>query len=231
MTAINMFCQPRGRAGYIMADTAVVSYDGIYVESCSKVAISTGRFPFAIGVTGNIHPMALLPVIGEADCKTLKQLIKRLPDILRAAEKVAAQTLGDIEPSIAFKGVAWDFARKRPIGLQIANNRLVSDHEPYQLYEALYSVTMHESAQSIEELTGGADCTNPDQFDPEIDGLRLIENQRMGGTPTSLPGATRVNCTVGGEAQLYTITKHGVTCHALREWPDEIGKPLSPSTV
>lgn len=227
MTVINMFCQPRGRAGYIVADTAVLDYNGIYVESCSKVAISLGRFPFAIGMTGNIHPKAILPVIGAADCKTLKQLIKRFPDMLHDAVDVAAKTLGDIPPSIAFKAVAWNFAKNRPMGLQIANDRLaMPDHDPFQLYEVAFSLSLHDEAQGIEQLIGGADPTEPGQFDAEMDGLRLIEAQRANGTRTALPGAAESRCTVGGEAQLYKITKHGVTCYSLREWPDTLGSKL-----
>lgn len=135
MTALNIFCQPRSRAGYIVADTAVLDAQGAYRESCSKVAISMGRFPYAIGVTGNIHPRALLPIVGAANCKTLKQLIKRLPDILDQAIGSAAKTLGSFAPEVTFKGVAWDFAQKRPVGFQISNNRIVADHEPFQLYE------------------------------------------------------------------------------------------------
>lgn len=230
MTALNMFCQPRGRAGYIIADTAVIDQHGHYGASCSKVLISVGRLPFAIGITGNVHPKTLLPIFGAANCKTLKQLIKRLPGLLAEATGAAERALGGIgAPEVSLKIVAWDFAKNRPIGMQISNNNIISDLNTFELFQTDFSVTLHNNAPDLLSLIGDVDLTDPDQFDPEVDGLRMIEAQRVSGTTMTLPGGVVTNFTVGGEAQLYTVTKHGVSCHCLREWPDEIGKPLDPN--
>lgn len=230
MTAINMFCQPRGRAGYIVADCAVLDTAGIYREACSKVVVSIGRFPFAIGITGNIHPHRVIKVMGDADLKSIKQLVRHLPEILHRAMEAGRESLNGLQPMLALKGVAWDFARKAPVGFVITSDPAVMPgSEPFVFYETAWNFTRPASVSDAADLFGeGVDPTDPAQFDPDADGLRTIETVRQMGQDCLIPGMEHVRHTVGGEAQIFTVTRRGVVCHCLREWPDEIGRPLDP---
>lgn len=226
-----MFCQPKGRAGYIVSDCAVLDCRGVYREAVSKVAISTGRFPFAIGVTGNVHPHDFVHAAGAANVKTIKQLMKRLPAIVADALDRARARNSDLDPALALKGVAWDFAANAPSGFIISSTAdMLPGAEPFVVYDTPWNINIHRNAATMADMLGeGIDISDPDQFDPAIDGLRLIESQRENGTPCMLPGMEAVTDTIGGGAQLYKVTKHGVTAELLRDWNDEIGKPLTPS--
>lgn len=118
-----MFVQPKARAGFIVADCAITDEDGLLCEACSKVVFNTGRLPFAIGITGNIHPVIVAKAIGAADFKSKKQIIKGLPDAMQTAMATAAAggAVTGGEPSLLLRGVVWDFAEKRPHGFMMSS--------------------------------------------------------------------------------------------------------------
>lgn len=233
MTAINMFVQPKGQAGYIVADCAITDPDGNFREACSKVAYNTGRFPFAVGVTGNVHPVTMAKAIGAANITSLKQLIKRLPDVMRSAMAATADdgVLALCDVQLGLKGVAWDFANKRPVGFVLVSDpMLFPGCAPFVFYDSDFALTKWDGAESVAEMIGaGVSITDPAQFDAAIDGLKLIEKQRQEPMVISLHNVDQsIRHWIGGGAHLYCITKHGVTAELLRDWQDPIGKPISP---
>ncbi len=63
-----------------------------------------------------------------------------------------------------------------------------------------------------------------DSLDPAVDGLAMFEAQRR--YPALFAGD--VQYLVGGFAELTTVRREGVTRRILKEWPDEVGRPLQP---
>ncbi|WP_278984697.1 hypothetical protein [Sphingobium yanoikuyae] len=233
MTAINMFVQPKGRAGYIVADCAITDADGTLRESCAKVAYNTGRFPYAIGVTGNVHPVIFVKAMGAANIMSMKQLIKRLPEVMRAAMASATieSALAPSEAQLGLKGVAWDFRAKRPIGFVMVSDPIMHPGcEPFTFYETDFALAKWDGAETVADMIGAnVDITDPDKFDAERDGLKLIEKQRIQPCTTLIPSVDQaVKHRIGGEAHLYRVTKNGVFAEQLCDWPDEIGRKICP---
>lgn len=92
---------------------------------------------------------------------------------------------------------------------------------PYQGAPA-YCVPAVESAVLGRDIVTQEDI---DGFDPERDGLLLIQAQRL--TPV-IDGAFQVQYLVGGSAELVTLSAQGVSRKILCEWPDECGQLITP---
>jgi hypothetical protein len=54
--------------------------------------------------------------------------------------------------------------------------------------------------------------------------LPLLEAQRARLNPKG-------RYTVGGIALLTTVSEAGVSLHPLKQWPDEIGRPITPACM
>ncbi|MHA6768084.1 hypothetical protein [Sphingobium ummariense] len=230
MTAINMMVQPKARAGFIIADTAVTDEGGQLVDSVGKVAIGTGAFPHAIGITGNVHPVTFATALGTADARNLKQLMRRLPAIIRSAIAEHERIKGTAG-MILLKGVAWDFRRKGPMGFVMTSDAsLLAGAEPYEFYETAWNVTLCDGAETASEMLGRpVDLCDPDSFDPEEDGRKLIMRQYLRGGTSLLPGLGEgTSYRIGGEAHLVEVRKAGVQAWTIHDFGDEIGKPIVP---
>lgn len=233
MTALNMFVQPKARAGYIIADTAVTDFEGRLVETSGKVAINTGRFPFAIGISGNVHPVTVATAIGNAGLTSLKQLIKHLPAIISRAiqEGAAIKGVDAADLAILLKGVAWDFKAKRPIGFVIASDgNLLEGAEPFTFYETDWNITRCDGSASPAEMLGRVvDICDPASFDPTEDGRALIIHQYQQGAAVLLPGLEgSTPFRIGGMADLVEVTKKGVKVWGIHDFGDTIGQHISP---
>jgi hypothetical protein len=131
------------------------------------------------------------------------------------------------------KGVAWDFAQKRPVGflMQTADGEMAGGEAiaAFTWYETAWALGTHESADAL--LDRPVDVTDPDSFDPETDGLSLITAQRCRGaidiTPGVIPGFFRI----GGEIHLTEIRKTGVQVFAIGDFPDRVGELIDPATT
>lgn len=233
MTAINMVVQRRARAAFIMADTAITDEDGKVIDFTGKVALGTGRFPFAIGVSGNVLPRVFAAALGEANPANLKQLMKRLPDVMRTALRRQEMDCRAMEGDcyMLLRGAAWDFARKQPVGfVMVSDGALFPGAEPFSFYETEWCVTLADGATSLGDMLGrDMDPTDPAQFDPETDGVQLmIEQHRRGASPL-MPGLRpQTPYRIGGEAQLIEVRKTGVTVWAVHDFGDELGQVIDP---
>lgn len=236
MTALNMFVQPKTRAGYIIADTAVTDLEGRYIENVGKVAINTGRFPFAIGISGNVHPVTVATAIGNANVTSFKQLVKHLPAIMSAAIRDSASVKGVEAAALAIllKGVAWDFKRKRPIGFVCATDeRLLEGAEPFTFYETDWNITRCDGSATAAEMMGReVDLCDPASFDPTEDGRKLIIHQYQQGASVLLPGLeASTPFRIGGGADMVEVTKKGVNVWGIHDFGDTIGYPIAPASA
>lgn len=231
MTAINMMVQPKARAGFIISDGAHTAPDGTLIENSPKVIHSAGRFPWAAGVTGNVRPATILATLGEANPLTLKQLVKRLPDAMRAAIVTTAATTGT-DPArldLALVGIVWDFAANRPSGFMCQSRRGVihADAEAFTWYDTDCIIAGGEIGDVAAQLGRPCDPTKPASFDPERDGLALIERQRRAGITPTTPGLNSASCNrIGGDIDMTVVTKQGVQVWLIHQFPDAVGQPI-----
>lgn len=230
-----MVVQPRARAGFIISDGAVTHPDGWLMESKPKIIYGNGRFPWAMGVSGNVMPETLLTTIGEANPLTFKQLIKRLPGAITRAIAMTVQRTGLVADSIAVGvvGVAWNFTRNRPEGfvMQSATGLLHAEMEAMVWYETDFIMANIEAGgTTAEQLGQDIDWMDPGSFDPEVDGLALITKQRMAGGATTTPGCDpSARYRIGGQVDLTEVTKAGVRIWHIHDFNDPIGLPIDPA--
>jgi hypothetical protein len=230
VTVINMMTQPKARVGYIISDSAVTSPDGLLQRTCAKVIYGVSRFPWAMGVTGNVPSEILLRAIGEASPTSLKQLWKQLGPAMRraTAETASARDIPTTELFCQVKGIVWDFASKRPQGfvMQNVSGEMVGAGcvEPYVWYDTAWAMGTHEGAAQL--LGREINLTDPASFDPEQDGVDLVTAQRRGVTINITPGIAAGHCRIGGEIHLTEVRKTGVQVFAIGEFPDPIGKHI-----
>ena len=67
-----------------------------------------------------------------------------------------------------------------------------------------------------------------DNFDPERDGIALLEAQRLVSMPLDSRKPGNVGCIVGGFAQLTVLSRSGVNSRVIHRWPDRIGERMDP---
>jgi hypothetical protein len=71
----------------------------------------------------------------------------------------------------------------------------------------------------------------PDAFDAEIDGVAVMELLRSEARPLSNGRDAFFGHCIGGYVEQATVTRAGTTVRTIHEWPDEIGKRISPSPL
>lgn len=233
VTVINMLTQPKGRVGYIISDTAITSPEGVLLRTMGKVMFGTARFPWALGITGNVAPEVLHRAIGEANPLTLKQLCKRLPSALRRAvtETAAMQRIPIAAVYCQVKGVAWDFAKNRPQGFTMQSDETqvlgAGTMEPFVWYDLPWMMGTHETAADL--LGRPVDLIDPASFDADSDSMALVTAQRRRPAINVTPGAVPGFCRIGGEIHLTEVRKTGVYLYAVGQFPDPLGELIDPA--
>jgi len=234
MTAINVIVQPRARAGFILSDTAITSSDGRVIEHCGKIIYGVGSYPWAVGVSGSVHPAVILQEIGALNPLSYKQLVKGLPDALRraVAKQACLQGCPEADLAITIAGVAWHFGEKRPVGFAVTSRlgHVYENVAPFEFYGLASSVTGVEN-DSVRNLITCRDLTDPMAFNPENDGVELMKLQRAMPLQAQDARAQQGHYRIGGEVLLTTVTKRGVATKALHDFGDQIGAIINPNAV
>ena len=154
-------------------------------------------------------------------------------DAIRA--EVAAYNNGDIPAEEWAQSdiglIGWSESRDRPEGYMSLGNRVPEI--------ALVTGSLNPCDVGV-FASGSVDVANafvdsvreyPDGFDAEIDGVAIMELMRGEALPLSDAQDTFFGHCIGGYIELATVTRTGVTVRTIHEWPDEIGKPISPSRL
>lgn len=143
-----------------------------------------------------------------------------------AIEKIVASypALTDTEPHLDVFLAGWSEARDRPEHYFLTS---FGQHGvPVWQWSIIdpVMVTPMPTGRAM-RLAHCRNLSTVEQFDPVIDGLRLMTAQRF--TPVSFnTGGTNKGCGVGGEVLLTSITREGVEQRYIHSWPDEIGEPI-----
>jgi len=150
-------------------------------------------------------------------------------------DEAATYNNGDVSPEQWAQSdiglIGWSESRDRPEAYMSLGNR-----EPKiapttgSLSPCDVSVFAGGSAEVANAFVDGV-RESPDGFDPEIDGLAIMELLRREALPLGEAHDAFSGHCVGGYVELATVTRTGVASRTLHEWPDEIRKPISPSPL
>lgn len=225
MTACNLFV--RDRAAYLLTDWASYRPDGVVVALKPKV-IELPALRMAIMCSGETWetrtPIVKAWMERSANADAAVRSVPALMSVLRAdlADNYRRRGLpvpsGKEWPPQAYFDLyvaIWSAERHRPEGYAISSR---GGHSPNssELPGRVFQIERHTQPPFKGELA--PDPYSP-EFEPERDGLALLEAQRR-----------YVNhyCghIVGGAAQMTIVSEEGVSTTILREWPDEIGRRI-----
>ncbi|GGC23016.1 hypothetical protein GCM10011371_08380 [Novosphingobium marinum] len=232
MTVINSFVQ--GDRAYLLTDTAwLESGSGKLLMSHSKI-IEGGAFPWALALTGDAHLYIVRALIEERRPRSAREFVETLPaTIAEVRDAVRDPTF-----TMGVRLAAWceDTGKARIFHLDTDADRCAFlGIDPWEVCEIFaFAPLSTDHANPVDRITAevGKDITpevltDPGRFDPEADGLRLIEAQRRhlrfpvkGSEPVAV---------IGGSAQLTCVSREGVASKILRIWGgDEVGEVLRP---
>ena len=227
MTALNIIRQ--SSAVHILTDGAGYRPDGAMAFAMPKV------FPLAnldAAVAGRGSPLFLVNFAIAATIKSGSfDRFKAIAIDLASAvfREVKAAMIASGEGSLFDLAVAGWSEAGGPSAYFITNNESYgATVPPWQIVESgpinLAPQNAAISAELEREFPNGAD---PDLFDPEVDGLRILEIQRRHPVTHSSGSAFADAKSVGAFAQLTTIRRGEITMKIIRRWPDEIGQPIA----
>jgi hypothetical protein len=208
VTAANLIV--RGAEAHLLTDSAALSADGIVTNLDPKV-VANRRLRLVIARNGLWWQTAGPTTRSWLDEQPDEDAaIEALPELMA---RLRADALSRYEPHpFNLFVAAWSPSRGRAEGYIIAS-------------EADGFAPGVEAGKAY--LTGDYICPKVDRtFYPPLDAsnwspLPLLEAQRARLNPKG-------RYTVGGIALLTTVSEAGVSLHPLKQWPDEIGRPIDP---
>lgn len=218
MTAINVFC--RGRAVHLLTDGAYLSPDGVLRLIGPKVrtlphlnAMAIMRGPFDL-------ESAFVNALGTA-MTSFDHLLANFESAVNTIADAHAAANGFESFDLVVAGVSEFYQMPKVIGAfcgeTAGTNRTV--------VQSLSDWTAPMTAGIRARLAArGIDPESP-SFDPERDGLTLLEEQRR---EVIQPQGWPAIHIVGGFAQLTTLTTDGITTRVLKRWPDKVNEKISP---
>jgi hypothetical protein len=174
-------------------------------------------------VQGVIEPVAVKAVFDHLQLPNIAAVLQALPEIMRglavtAKQKDAKFGCGD---SVLMTLAIWDDATRRAYGFVIGNETcspVVKGHlEPFKLVKMLHYVQQLGNFEFE-----GVDHSDPAQFDPVVDGGRLLDAQRL--DPFGEDGMEF--CGIAGQGILTTISAAGIGYKVLRTWEDKVGERI-----
>jgi len=224
MTAINIIRQKA--AVHVLTDGAGYSPDGTFTFRMQKV------FPLAhlkavIAVRGSPLFGPMFAHHASVRASGFEHLVSLTPAIAREeVDKVPGRFEREFDLIIA----GWSQACG-PASVALCSH---SRHgfEPWQVID-LDVISLSPSSERItaELAVAYPKGVEPDDFDPIVDGLRVLEIQRQNPVEHAWESAGPVTQpAVGAFAQLTTVTADAITTRIIRRWPDEIGQPLGAET-
>ncbi|WP_156364340.1 MULTISPECIES: hypothetical protein [unclassified Sphingomonas] len=197
---------------HLISDGALCGADGVIQGIASKVAIAT-HLRMAIVGTGRINPVEIAAALPAS---SQDAAMRRLPSYLFEQRRKNAADAPHLEAdgrnNVTLLAAIWADDTDRAEGWIISTGHpfLGPDYVPYTLCE-VEQVWMPQTASLI---------GRPDRFRPQIDGSRILNEQRRIGQ--------RGRYWVGGFGEATTVTVGGVTKERLCEWPDIVGAVIDP---
>lgn len=229
MSALNAILTPE--AVHVLTDGAGYGPDGTLTGITSKVA----ALPHLSAVLAARGKTFALPTIAAAlndrsppggfdelqagmVVEKTRMVLEQLPALAAAQNLPEAAVAGPFELILA----GWSTARQRPE--LYALHTVPSEHfRPWQLTPVEDGYLTPGDGAFVNGLVEVIDFG---RFDPERDGLRIVEAQRARAWP--IPGGA-VAHGVGGFVQLTSVTRDAVTSRILKRWNDSLGEKIRPA--
>jgi hypothetical protein len=225
MTAVNIIRQTA--AVHILTDGEAYRADGTSAFRTAKV------FPLlhldaAVASRGS-------PLFAPTFAFRASTLAKTFDHLKALALALAMEVLETSKDAMAAAGgIEFDLAIAGFSETKGPNSYFICNHEnhgaavpPWEIVE-LSPLSLAPTSKAIDAELEKAfpNGVHPDQFNPVVDGLRVLEIQRAHPVPHA-GGGFGIQAAVGAFAQLATITPGAITMKIIRRWPDEIGRPLA----
>jgi hypothetical protein len=232
MTAANLFVADR--AAYLLTDSAIYDQETYCVRSLKRKVFACPERRFALCSNGSSWGAPFNDAIeawiaqresAEDARLSLPSLVLQLAVDLKQIELQQNLPKIDHERHFNLFLAMWSEERRQPEGYVIGSRTPAPFAPPAQglLGGCVYAITRHVAPCCS---AGAAGLPEFDPNAPETTGLALLEAQRARrDIRPAHPDGVHL---VGGTAYLTTVSEAGVTTTVLREWPDEIGRPIDP---
>lgn len=221
MTAINVLLSPT--AVHVLSDGAGYLPDGTIVSIQSKVLPIAGANAVlaARGYIAFAHLFAeRLAAFGSFDELAAGATAAILEVIAHARGKFAP---GVLDEPLDLVLAGWSESRDQAEAFALFNHDAygIPAWELTPIGEGYISPGNADFFERLEEI--GLDPLSSD-FDPQTDGLRLLEEQRAMRWP--LLGGGETIRSVGGFCQLTMVRRDEISSRILKRWPDEVGRKI-----
>lgn len=206
---------------FLMADAAVYDRDGIITDIRSKTVLLP-HLKAAGTCRGNLLPLALMPAALE-DFASWDDFRPNSPAVFQAMDALIAAVVPGRFYEFCLVGWSDDRGRAEvvfhathpqiPPGFNVGGPTLISD-------------CLIPRGPGLEDLSE----VEPAAFDPITHGLPALEKSHatLADLHCGMEPEPFMAYSVGGFVQCVTITPDGIKSEILREWPDEIGRPIEP---
>jgi hypothetical protein len=230
MTAVGAVVQ--GKTAYLYSDTAWIDEKrGHVIAFDNKIFAGAGRFPWAAvctmgsGLPADLQNAQML----LQQARNATSLIKLMPLVLNDFQR-RSYASGVEQPGLRLVTAYWD-ARLKIARVSLVSNML-DGTEAFTPRGTVAHMDHHWSTDGdpADMLGRSVDFKSPASFDPDVDGLAMLQAMRCRPLVAALDGSgAEGGCGIGGEAQQAVVTKAGVQLYSLHDWGDTIGQPIDPT--
>jgi hypothetical protein len=229
VTAANLFvCD---RAAYLLTDSAIYDQETYCLTGLRRKVFACSERRFALCSNGSSWGAPFNDAIGawmedresaEDARLSLPALVLQLAVDLKQIECEKRLPAIDHERHFNLFMAMWSEERRRAEGYVIGSRTPAPFAPPAQglLGGCVYAIDRHVAPCWSRELPAF------DPAEPETSGLALLEAQRA--SRDIRPAHPQGVHLVGGTAYLTRVSEAGVSTITLRQWPDEIGRPIDP---
>jgi hypothetical protein len=224
VTAINACAI--GARGYLLADTAAYTPDGVVRQFVSKV-ITLPHISTVLATRGAMPSLNLVAIELGKTATSLDDLIERGAEIIREAhEDGDLDYFGNSEREFDLVCVGWSDRNSRAEAHALSSLTHAGS-EPYLFarHDLIMAPQPSPSELNAAGLTVGGQFQD---FRPARDLLRIMEMQRL------KPGATGSDSeieahVVGGSAIMTEVTRDSISQRIVQRWPDDrVGERIKP---
>ncbi len=214
------FLFPQRDAVHLLSDGGGFDLDGRLLCISSKVA-TFPEFSMAVGYQGRCNPHFIWNAMAAVAPTSEQEAFRALPEILSGIVK-RNRAEGSPEPDVLLMAATWH--AKLGSAAWLFSSKTENMPAGYQPCEPLRLRAYLDAVGDPATILGRApDLTDPTDFDPATDGLRLMEAARH--TPDD-----KGRNIVAGFAEIVSISAAGLTRRTLAEWKgDQVGALVNPA--
>ncbi|MCK1401967.1 hypothetical protein IVB45_17810 [Bradyrhizobium sp. 4] len=234
MTAINIIV--KADCAHVFTDGAFYSSAGILTHVGQK-CFTLPTMDSALVIRGRCDVMPLL--INEIDkrCSDFDSVVEEVASALQAVTTMAAVVMpevlhaGAFDPAFELWLIGYSTSRRAFETYILPTHDYHAGLIAWQVGKVEGSICAPAPTADAARAAGLTEQVGLDAFDPAVDGLKLLEIQRLVPSAFDMRHPAKVGCIVGGLAQLTTITREGIFTKVLKRWPDRVGQRIGIAAV